>query len=421
MAALEEDVARLWEELTSAVELDVEPVAGAGRDGMLAIGARLLAAAVAVHGTGKVGPHPPCACGAATSFAGYRTKQVPTVVGWIPVRRASYACPACGHGPGPLEATFGLARDSLSPGVRRLSGHFGALLPLAEAAAPLAVSARVQVSASTARTVTEAVGARREAVLASAIAAAWAAGLPAGADPAPDRLYVARDGVHVLGTEGTGHEVNGGVGQPVRRTVTGAEHRAPASYAAGLEPAAACGQRVALEAHRRGAETALQLAARGEGAAWIWSQAEEHLPTAVQIVDWFHASERVWALGRALCGEGTPATAAWVEPQLGRLRQGEAARLAREWQALACAGTVAAVRDEPVTSCTNQAPRMADAQYRAAGWDIGRGMGEGACKHLIGARAKGPGMRWSKAGAQAVATVRVLLFNQQGATYDLAA
>ena len=38
-------------------------------------------------------------------------------------------------------------------------------------------------------------------------------------------------------------------------------------------------------------------------------------------------------------------------------------------------------------------------------------MVESGCKALIGQREKGPGMRWSVAGAQAVANVRVLVFN----------
>ena len=76
----------------------------------------------------------------------------------------------------------------------------------------------------------------------------------------------------------------------------------------------------------------------GDGAAWIWTLAAEHFPRTTCIVDWYHASERVWALGRALHGEG------------------------------------ATVRDEQVTYFTNQAPRMAYAQYWAAGWDIGSGM-----------------------------------------------
>ena len=64
---------------------------------------------------------------------------------------------------------------------------------------------------------------------------------------------------------------------------------------------------------------------------------------------------------------------------------------------------------------------MAHGRYRERGLDIGSGLVEGACKHLIGAREKGPGMRWSVPGAQAVANVRVLLFNNQWAAYDLAA
>jgi hypothetical protein len=79
------------------------------------------------------------------------------------------------------------------------------------------------------------------------------------------------------------------------------------------------------------------------------------------------------------------------------------------------------VRHAQVTYFTNHAPRTAYDRYRAAGWDIGSGMVESACKHLIGAREKGSGMRWSATGAQTVAALRVLLFNDQWATHDLAA
>lgn len=418
LAAVTEELARLWDEVTSAEGLAFEQAEGVVRDGVLAIGARVLAAVVAAQGPGQAGPRLACACGGTASFEGYRPKGVQTVVGWITVRRAYYACPTCGHGHCPLDGRLGLARDSLSPGVRRLGCRLGALLPFAEAAATLAVTARVDLSASTVRRVTEAVGTGAEQALATTITLAWRQGLPAVAVPAPERLYVALDGVRILSTDGTGREVKVGVVRPGRAT---AQDRAPATYTAGLEPAAAFGHRVALEAHRRGAETAAAVAVLGDGAAWIWNIADEHFPTAVQIVDWFHASERVWDLGRALHGVGTEPTTAWVATQLERLAQGEAAALAREWQALPCRGEAAVLRDEQVTYFTNQAPRMAYDQYRAAGWDIGSGMVESACKHLIGAREKGPGMRWSERGAQAVAAVRVLLFNDQWTTYPLAA
>ena len=420
LAAVGADLATLWDDLVSAEGDDLETAEGAVRDGMLAIGARLLAAGLAARGTGKAGARRPCPCGAEAQCEGYRAKGVQTVVGWITVRRAYYACTACGQGHCPLDAALGLARDSLSPGVRRLACRFGALLPFAEAAASLAEAGRVQLSASTVRSVTETIGARREQVLAAAITAAWAQGVPPARGTPPERLYVAMDGVRILGTNGGGREVKVGVVVPVRQHAE-REQRQPASYVAGLEPAAAFGPRLALEAHRRGLEGAGLVAVLGDGAEWIWQLAAEHFPHAIQIVDWFHASERVWELGRALWGEGTEQTAAWVEAQLGRLAQGQAALLATEWRALPAHGEVAAVRDAQVTYFTNQAPRMAYDRYRGAGWDIGSGMVESACKHLIGAREKGPGMRWSDTGAQTVAAVRVLLFNHHWATYDLAA
>jgi len=62
---------------------------------------------------------------------------------------------------------------------------------------------------------------------------------------------------------------------------------------------------------------------------------------------------------------------------------------------------------------TNQASRMAYARSRAAGWDIGSGMSERGCTTVIGQREQGAGLRWSEAGAQTVANLRLLLFNDQ--------
>lgn len=420
LAAVAADVERLWEAVAGAEAPSLEAAEALARDGALAIGARLLEAAVAARGTGKAGARIGCPCGGVAGCEGYRRKGVQTVVGWVSIRRAYYACPKCGHGHCPLDAALGLGRDGLSPGVRRLAGQLGALLPFAAASSTLVDAARIRLSASTVRLVTEAVGTRREQEVAAAIAGAWRQGLPCALGTPPDRLYVALDGVRILGTDGAGHEVKVGVVMPVQGAGP-EERRARASYAAGLEPAAAFGCRIALEAHRRGLERAGLVAVLGDGAAWIWALAAEHFPTAVQIVDWFHASERVWELGRALHGAETPQTAAWVAQQLGRLAQGQAAALATEWQALPCRGDAAAIRDEQVTYFTNQAPRMAYGRYREQGWDIGSGMVESACKRVIAAREKGPGMRWSEAGAHTVAAVRVLLLNGEWAAYDLAA
>lgn len=407
------DLADLVSWLGTTPDLDLGAAEAEVLDRVRAIGARLLQTGLAAR------PAPDgtiCACGHRPRNEGHRPKEVQTLLGWITVDRTYYRCPACGATGCPVDATLGLARDSHSPGVRRLASRFGALLPFAQATTTLHEAAGVRVSASTVRTMTEGVGRRREITIQAGIATAWADGWREPNTPRPDRCYVAMDGVRILGTDGEGREIKLGRVLPVTQTAHG-ERRGPSQYAAGLEPAAAFGRRLAMVAHAVGADAAPRLAVLGDGAAWIWSLAEEHFPGAVQIVDWYHASERVWELGRALHGEGTPATETWVARQLARLLAGEAARLATEWAALPLRGEAVAIRDAQVTYFTNQASRMAYARYRTDGWDIGSGMIESGCKTVIGQREKGAGMRWSDAGAQAVANVRLLLFNQEWDDY----
>lgn len=370
------------------------------------IGARLLKSGLAA----RPGPDAAwCGCGSRWRSEGRRTREVQTLVGWIAFERSSYRCPACGVIGCPADARLRLERDRHSPGVRRLASRFGSLAPFAPAAAALVEAARIQLSPSTVRTVTEGVGQQREQAMQTAIATAWEQGWEADAGGPPlDRCSVAMDGVRILGTDGAGREVKLGWVVPIR-----GERRGRSRYAAGLEPAVAFRQRLAVVAHRAGAETAAHLAVLGDGAAWIWHLADEHFPGAVQIVDWYHASERVWELGRVLYGEDTPETAAWVAQQLERLAVNQAAPLATEWATLPVRGAAALVRDEQVPYFTNQAGRMAYDRYRAQGWDIGSGMIESGGKIVIGQRQKGSGMRWSDAGAQTVANVRLLLFNQE--------
>lgn len=88
LAEVQADLERLWEDLVAAEGLGLETAEHRVREGVLAIGARLLGAGIAARGAGKMGARHPCPCGGEAVCAGYRTKQVQTVVGWITVRRA---------------------------------------------------------------------------------------------------------------------------------------------------------------------------------------------------------------------------------------------------------------------------------------------------------------------------------------------
>lgn len=48
-------------------------------------------------------------------------------------------------------------------------------------------------------------------------------------------------------------------------------------------------------------------------------------------------------------------------------------------------------------------------QFRAQGLPVGSGAIESAARHLVQQRLKGPGMRWSVAGAQAILALRSAL------------
>jgi len=178
LEAVQADLAAVWTAVVSAEVGDLSRAEQTVRDGMLAIGARLLEAGVAARGTGKDGPRRPGGCGAAARCEGYRGKQVQSVVGWITIRRAYHACAGCGQGHCPLDAVLGLERDCHSPGVRWLAWRFGGQLPLAQAAHSLAEATVIRLSASTMRTLTEAVEAQREPERTADITAAWRGGRP---------------------------------------------------------------------------------------------------------------------------------------------------------------------------------------------------------------------------------------------------
>jgi hypothetical protein len=194
------------------------------------------------------------------------------------------------------------------------------------------------------------------------------------------------------------------------------------SYVAAREPADAFGPRLLAEAARRGALEIVdwqgprtgpglavlrRVVVLGDGAVWIWQLAAEHFGECLEIVDFYHASEHVWALAHALYGGETPPAAAAAAGWLARLREHGAAGLLdtlRRVHASTPEGREA-LRRERGYFRTNAA-RMAYPTFMAQGLPIGSGAVEAAAKHVVQLRLKRPGARWSAPGAQAILTLR---------------
>jgi hypothetical protein len=62
---------------------------------------------------------------------------------------------------------------------------------------------------------------------------------------------------------------------------------------------------------------------------------------------------------------------------------------------------------------TNNREHLRYDEYLAAGYPIGSGVAEGACRHLVKDRMERTGMRWTVEGAQAMLHVRALYLNGQ--------
>jgi hypothetical protein len=385
---------------------------------------------------GAAGPRTPacprCGLRSVRPVQRARPRTLQTRCGPIRFPRALLTCRGCGVGWRPLDAVLGLApKQRTSRGVRRWEAWLGGLAPFAEAVGLPEELAGVAVGAETLRTHAHRSGAAlegRQQALQAHLQQAQAPPAAAHA-PVPELLVVEADGVLVRyrdrRLDGTArdeawHEVKLGLAAGWQ----GGRLVAP-TYVAAREPASRFARRLGAEAACRGAldvvgwrrpardggghEAVLRrVLVLGDGAKWIWDEvAASFGAERTEIVDWYHASEHLWALAKALHGEGTAATTAWAEHARHLLwRHGAAPLLA--W----LQGTVAPTRAAAKALATERgyfttnAARMQYPAFRRQGLPVGSGAVEAEAKRLVQLRLKRPGMRWSDLGARAILHLR---------------
>ena len=179
------------------------------------------------------------------------------------------------------------------------------------------------------------------------------------------------------------------------------------TYVGAIEKAEPFAWRIYTEALRRGLRRAEQVIVLGDGAPWIWNIAEEHFPSAVQIVDIYHAREHLAQIGKVVYGEGTLVAKRWAAARSKQLDAGRVEAVVRALKTLHPRGSQArhAVRKAIAYFQTN-AHRMRYAEFRHQGLFVGSGVVEAGCKTLIGLRLKQSGMQWTVRGANAIIALR---------------
>jgi hypothetical protein len=186
------------------------------------------------------------------------------------------------------------------------------------------------------------------------------------------------------------------------------------------------------EANKRGYGTTkfTKVLFLADGAEVLWDLKSEFFPDAEECLDWFHAVEKLWAAGKAVC-RGTrrqrDALEAWVAKMKKALRAGSVHEildeLRRTLDDTPATGPGNKYRREVLEKVVNyfsaNARRMRYRHLRNQDLPIGSGVIEGAVRHLVGVRLDGPGMRWGRDRAEAVLHLRCVLINRQWSAFEL--
>ena len=178
------------------------------------------------------------------------------------------------------------------------------------------------------------------------------------------------------------------------------------NYVAHLGGPEPVGKLLSAEADRRGYDQAQQQVTLGDGAKWIWGISGEHFPIGQEIVDWYHALDHLWTAAH-LGFEDKAQRERWVKQRKTDLWLGQIEQIATTIETLA-QQTPAQQTDLKTEAgyFRNNQRRMQYQLFREQGYPIGSGTVESGCKQLVAMRMRGPGMRWSRSGAQNMLALR---------------
>ena len=181
-------------------------------------------------------------------------------------------------------------------------------------------------------------------------------------------------------------------------------------YLGTLESRDTLAQAVCARVEQRRPTPTTVVAALGDGADWIWEGYAQYLPHRVEILDFYHVSERLGEIAAALHPQDKAAAIQWREAQEQDLQVLGPHPLLEWLEGWTPGGKVLQeLRRVQLGYFRNQRERMDYPRYLREGWPIGSGAVEGACKHLVGGRFRRAGMRWKSKTAEPLLQLRAAL------------
>jgi len=374
-------------------------------------------------------PHPELAascpgCEQAIAYVRRRPAHLRTLFGSMEVKRAYYLCAECQRGYCPLDERLGLRPNAISAELERLGAMTGVLLPFGKGRDLFEALTLVSLSDQTLDKATQAYGAaviQREQEWQEMADDLDELQRRKREGRTPLRLYGAIDATKVH-TRGDGE-------YPWRDLKVGAWFEARGKppktpdgqwrieaenihYYTDICPASEFGSLIWATGVHHHAQLARELIILGDGAEWIWNLVAQHFPQAVQILDWFHATEYLMPVAKAAFSN-EEAQDDWVNLAKQALWDGKMDEVIAACLDLARTEDSSDPAFVAARYFQQNRDRMDYPAYRRQGYQIGSGTIESAAKQIGTLRMKVAGATWNEDSARKVAKARATYLSNE--------
>jgi hypothetical protein len=363
-------------------------------------------------------------CHQEAEYIRWRSGRLRTLQGTMPYRRPYYLCPHCHRGHYPFDNELGLRPNQMSAEMERLGGMIGVEIPFGQGSDIFGELTLASLSDQSLDKAAQAYG-----IEMSAVEKEWIAQSQDVAEirrrrqkeRPPLRLYGSMDAtkIHIHGDEkdpwrdlkiGAWFEARG---RPP--TKPDGEWRIQAeniTYYADICEAKEFSTLFWGTGVQQNANWARELVILGDGAEWIWNLVKENFPTAVQIIDWFHACEYFMPVAKSAF-QDEKQQQAWVCNVKDSLWNGELDDVIAACEAHVDPKLKEDPAEKAATYFRNNRSRMDYPTYRKQGYHIGSGTIESAAKQIGTQRMKVAGAIWNEDSARNVAKARAAYLSGQ--------
>jgi hypothetical protein len=316
--------------------------------------------------------------------------------------------PPVAPGFSPLDDELALLPGHLTPTLHAWLVRLSTYLPFAQAAALLSEMARVRLSEGTAQRVTYAAG--TTLVVQQTLEADRITREAPPPQPGPDCLLLSADGAMVSLIGGAWTEVKTLVAGEVVATpqpdaLPTVQTRALSSFSR-LTEAETFTHLVTAETYAPGVERAVRVVAVSDGAEWIQKLFDLQCPSALRILDFPPAAQRLSQIAASVWGEGSAEARSWQDTQIRALKRDGPDGVLKAVASVAVAYPQLESVAEDAAYLTKRRALMDYPAYQAQGLPIASGCVESANKLVVEARLKGAGMHWQRTHVNPMVALR---------------